>query len=1266
MVCNRVIDDIHSDRLHLDIWDHDDEFSVFDAARKLNEVAGFKGLGRYFKQIAQSARASIGDNVDDFLGCIDVSLDVSPAFVTTISPAFVNTISPAFVTTISPAFVNTISPAFVNTISPAFVTTISPAFVTTISPAFVTTISPAFVTTISPAFVTTISPAFVTTISPAFVNTISPAFVTTISPAFVTTISPAFVNTISPAFVTTISPAFVNTISPAFVTTISPAFVTTISPAFVTTISPAFVTTISPAFVTTISPAFVTTISPAFVTTISPAFVTTISPAFVTTISPAFVTTISPAFVTTISPAFVTTISPAFDVPSSGLDQFYELHGRSQRSSVQGEIRLRLSLGTREDRGGSPLLESADNWKDVVEHLELVWIFLEHAISLHQGPSHEWSGELPEAALTILHQHAIQGDLSPLQQSLCAWIMHSRKHLESPLDYDLLARLLEEFNAEWGGRDNPLTRDEEAVTAESFNQFLDYCIELLQKHRALYKSSQDSKLSSMLRCVSLIYKSPAFKWCCPFRHELHLELVTSIKSGDTLELEAWISLMTDVNLDLQRGMENFQDLFDCLGVNYAAVTYRQLEKMLGELTLEKVVRNFSPKLSEAATSAAATALGVSLFELYLALQEFVRFREQLPPCEESKTSPIGQFYKWFSFAVSQWFNVAKLKAEQRIQKAVELDKLEVFNSYVKYSSSALDTTTCFQQIKEFWKQLDWPDRSGSYKFAMKLIEMIVEMEAVVQTLCDGAIHYSNLLVQKLAQIRNNEGQESMEIRSEVLIASNNMEHVLQALAPLQEDLDFETILQALDDSSAAQGFDAADCLLRNAESEVVASILNLIAEVVALMRPELKKAMFHLSWAPEKLEADRAIGPLLEFLDAKLRSLCSELLQENFDRLLEVVWHLVLEELLENARSSIGKERPSFFERLSASMGLLLEFFHAEGKGLPFQSIQTELYQDLDAFLKLQKSATMHLIELFYLHKIEEQCSQQRLGKMEFGQLMVRAVYNPKTSCLHVDAAVESGGIAGYSDPFVIVELVPKHFFPDLPPQKTKIQKKTLFPLFDESFVFKAPEDQCRREGAAICFTVMDFDVMTRDDFEGEAYLALCNVAGIEEDSEAKPVDLPLSRLDDKSRKKQDKITLNGLPFVIEDSDVIKALRPFCQVTSIAPVILTDGKHKWQDTRRDAFVLMQDGMKETNISTLDAVKDLCLGYTAAVAPASAIRGSGLAGLVAPGIFILGKRIMFPGKITIFDVDVRGQRTKFINCHLSLTPAAASHQNCSHQ
>lgn len=75
----------------------------------------------------------------------------------------------------------------------------------------------------------------------------------------------------------------------------------------------------------------------------------------------------------------------------------------------------------------------------------------------------EWPGEVARAAQTILHQHAIQGDLSELQQSLSRWVAISKRHQNrkaQPLDYALLHSLLEDVDTKWEHSEKALSRDE--------------------------------------------------------------------------------------------------------------------------------------------------------------------------------------------------------------------------------------------------------------------------------------------------------------------------------------------------------------------------------------------------------------------------------------------------------------------------------------------------------------------------------------------------------------------------------------------------------------------------------------------------------------------------------------------------------------------------------------------------------------------------------------------------------------------------------------
>lgn len=108
------------------------------------------------------------------------------------------------------------------------------------------------------------------------------------------------------------------------------------------------------------------------------------------------------------------------DIPSTGLEGWFKLEARSQRSTVQGRIRLKLWLSTREDRGTS----EEDNSAEVRKMERLQKVIMSHEMSTHE-PTWTWSGELPGPALTILHQTAVQGDLSDLQCALARY-SHSK------------------------------------------------------------------------------------------------------------------------------------------------------------------------------------------------------------------------------------------------------------------------------------------------------------------------------------------------------------------------------------------------------------------------------------------------------------------------------------------------------------------------------------------------------------------------------------------------------------------------------------------------------------------------------------------------------------------------------------------------------------------------------------------------------------------------------------------------------------------------
>jgi BAI1-associated protein 3 len=135
------------------------------------------------------------------------------------------------------------------------------------------------------------------------------------------------------------------------------------------------------------------------------------------------------------------------DIPSSGVEQWFRLEKRSEKSEVCGQILLKLwlrlafffpnpillllsFLSTREEhrlsstedhRNEDFIFLDDEGLADVQQHKDLIRQLVLYEISRRGEPVYAFRGELPDPALIILHQHAIQSDLTELHQLM--WLV---------------------------------------------------------------------------------------------------------------------------------------------------------------------------------------------------------------------------------------------------------------------------------------------------------------------------------------------------------------------------------------------------------------------------------------------------------------------------------------------------------------------------------------------------------------------------------------------------------------------------------------------------------------------------------------------------------------------------------------------------------------------------------------------------------------------------------------------------------------------------
>ncbi|CAI5455212.1 unnamed protein product [Caenorhabditis angaria] len=798
------------------------------------------------------------------------------------------------------------------------------------------------------------------------------------------------------------------------------------------------------------------------------------------------------------------------EIPPDGIDQWFTLQPRSDKSKVSGQVKLKIWLSTKEEGRAN----EDDELLDVKEHIELLRQFALYEIRQTGQPVRFWDGVYPERAMLILRQHAIQGDLTDVHTAMCRWLAF---HSMIPIDisFTLLYKTLQKVIDRW--QQLTLDKEEEDMLTDSFSSFDSYCKRMMIEHREKFapnKRNSGEEFSSLIKCMKALRDSPFYQKYLPYKRPFHAHIESLIvKSSEefidrTIEdvqdedpCKELLKLLNIINTQCARFLHYAAVIREVARIDYSQLTLSTFDKMLTEyLTSEMMSEKKMDLKSQMRLSASQDPPNeddlIDLMKIHMAFVELRNYRL----ANRVRIKDESEWYVIFHRGIKKFLEVAKEKALARINLSCQLDMpISTSSNDMRHSSSHIDICHIVEQLTVFWERIDIIEVPLKIEYTKLLVDYLCEIVTVYTQKIIG-----NLETEGFSQ------ELQIFVPSQLLqllcAAINNCEQVRRSLM-IHEKLHLDDIAIAFERENHVNGNAQWKSEIENKLEQCDINICSEIDRIIDLLTgrllPQMKKHVFHLAWSPAAHPVEDSLKPLTDMLDIELSAVHKNLLHKNFLRIMSAQVGTVVKLLRECVDENTGME-PAFYHRLFEAWHVLIDFFHAGGKGLSMEALETNPeHVKLVKILSMNQTSTEQLIEKYYKDLLKQQALADHqfgneVSECKYGIINLRAYYNANAQTLVLDVigakqiiALDSNGL---SDPFVVIELIPKFRYPAVPVMKTKVVSKSLNPIFDETFEFHIPPNP--PPTAMLHFTVMDHDYLRSNDFAGEAFLELNDVPG--------------------------------------------------------------------------------------------------------------------------------------------------------------------------
>uniref|UniRef100_A0A8B9USR9 Unc-13 homolog D n=1 Tax=Anas zonorhyncha TaxID=75864 RepID=A0A8B9USR9_9AVES len=763
-------------------------------------------------------------------------------------------------------------------------------------------------------------------------------------------------------------------------------------------------------------------------------------------------------------------------------DQWYQLEPRTETYPNRGQCHLQFLL-THKRRATT----SSRTQPSYTVHRHLLQQLVSYEILQHQVP---W-GSSRDGAGSIK-------DLSDFHQVMAQWLAYSKLYQSLEFNSNCLLHQITSIEYQWV--QERLRPEQKAELAESFQSLLTYGVSLIRRYRIIFPLSvarSTERLQSLLRVLVQMCKMKAFRELCTLSPDLPKMVSEALKSGTTEWFhmkkqhlkpmvksmeengKALAKLLLEVIADLQQCQKTWNKFFIRKPVPEPALLAAPQKHLCptaapSSLYPCQVAEHVQEQLHEV-DSSMSKPTAESLFQLYLNLQE-------------DGPLALSDFHQWFKEAVPQWLQKAYTIALERAQRAVQMDQLTPFGEHNKHSTSTVDLSTCYAQIVKTWQQLNWPDPEEAFMIMVKLVE----------DMCKIALMYCRLIKTRAEALSLSEQNEG-EAANRLCIVVNNIKQLRLLVLKLPSQLDWAQLERR---TGAVIDPQQIQHTLHHQLDSTVSCLDHEVQDVVQALATKPYPA----GCAPHALPnapllSLQSIIPLMKFLESELQYLNEHLVQENFKSLLALLWHHTLAVLTAAAGPQTSSTQR--YKKLQCALKSLELCFHAEGCGLPLETLHSAAFVSLESHLALCSSTSRKLIQKYFSNRIQEQLDA---SSEKYGAVTIKALYRPSEQKLRVEVLNAVNLIPldsnGSSDPFVQLTLEPRHEFPEVVARTTQCKRNELHPLFDEAFDFLIPPEKCRQEGACLLLTVFDYDTLGANDLEGEAFFSLRHVPGLDADED--------------------------------------------------------------------------------------------------------------------------------------------------------------------